>query len=333
MRYIIYGAGAIGGTIGSRLFQNEQEVILIARGDHLKAIREKGLVFKTPKETVTLPIRCVGHPSEMAFTESDVVFLTMKGQHTLGALEDLRDAAEIEVPVICCQNGVANERMAIRRFDRVYGMVVMLPASHLEPGVVQAESETITGILDAGCYPSGTDPLIKEVTETLTESTFSAKADPGIMRLKYAKLLMNLNNSIRALCGTSERTEDISRMMRQEALDCYKAAGIDCAGPEEFTARRGKNIKIAPVEDKQRMGSSSWQSIYRGTGSIESDYLNGEIVLLGHLHGVPTPANRVMQQLAIQLAGQGGEIGSVPPEYILNRIREPRTRGRTNSPA
>jgi len=320
MRHIIYGAGSIGGTIGSRLFQNSKDVMLIARGAHLKTIQKSGLTFKTPHETVSLTIPCVGHPSEITFTKEDVVYLTMKSQHTLNALEDLRVAAGEDIPVICCQNGVDNERMASRRFNRIYGMVVMLPASHLEPGVVQAESENTTGILDAGCYPAGTDSLIEEITKILSESGFSAKADTAIMRFKYAKLLMNLNNSLQALCEPDDRAADISRMMTEEALACYQAAGIDCASREEFAARRGNHIKVAPVSGNQRKGGSSWQSIFRETGSIESDYLNGEIVLLGHLYGIPTPANRVMQQMAIRLAGEGGSVGSVPLEEVRKQI-------------
>jgi 2-dehydropantoate 2-reductase len=320
MRHIIYGAGSIGGTIGSRLFQNHREVILIVRGDHLKAIQKNGLVFKTPQETVTLPIPCVGHPSEISFKQGDVVYLTMKSHHTRQALEDLRDAARSDIPVICCQNGVDNERMASRRFNRVYAMVVMLPASHLEPGAVQAESMNTTGILDAGCYPSGTDALIEEVTKTLSESHFSAVSNPTIMRFKYAKLLMNLNNSLQALCEPGDQGGDISRMMRQEALSCYKAAGIDCATNEEFAVRRADHIKVAPVDGSRRMGGSSWQSIFRGTGSIESDYLNGEIVLLGHLYGIPTPANSVLQQMAIRLAKEGGKVGSVSLEEVRKQI-------------
>ena len=54
MRYIIYGAGAIGGAIGARLFQHSYDVILIARGAHLQAIQQRGLAVESPVETVTL---------------------------------------------------------------------------------------------------------------------------------------------------------------------------------------------------------------------------------------------------------------------------------------
>ena len=322
MRHIIYGAGAIGGTIGAKLFQNSQDVILIARGDHLKAIREKGLVLKTPHDTSTLKIPCVGHPSEIVFEKGDVVYLTMKSQHTLDALEALRSAAGAKIPVICCQNGVANERMAARRFENVYAILVILLASHLEPGEVQAESANTIGILDAGCYPFGTDPLIEQVAAILSDSGFSAVAEKRIMRFKYSKLLRNLKNSLVALCGPGDTAGDISQMMATEAMACYEAAGVDCVTNEEMAARRGDHIRLSPAGGLKRLGGSSWQSIFRGTGSIESDYLNGEIALLGKLHGVATPANRALQELSSAFAREGRPAGSMSVEAVRDKIRD-----------
>jgi 2-dehydropantoate 2-reductase len=318
MRFIIYGAGAIGGTIGARLFQHGQHVLLIARGAHLDAIQKQGLIFKSPGQTVTLPIPCVGHPSEIQFTEHDVVFMTMKSHDTRDAMDALRGAAGENIPVICCQNGVANERMALRRFNRSYGMVVLLPASHMEPGIVHAESKATTGILDGGRIPAGTDQIIEEVIVTLNASNFSAKADSRIMRWKYLKLLENLGNSLQAVCGPDQDAQDILRTMTHEALDCYRAAGIDCASREEAINRRGNLIQIGTIEGKPRGGGSSWQSITRGAGSIEADYLNGEVVLLGKLHGVATPANKVLQMLGNRLAREGGKPGT----YSLDQVRK-----------
>ncbi len=244
----------------------------------------------------------------------------MKSQHTLAALEDLQAAAADTVPVICCQNGVANEPMALRRFEHVYGMLVFLPATHLEPGKVQLNARGTAGILDAGVYPTGTDKRIEEVTAALEASSFSARLDPAIMRLKYAKLLANLNNSLQAVSNAGRDARDISQRMRDEALACYRAAGIDWASDEEFRERRGSLIQIAMIHGERRFGGSSWQSLARGAGSVEGDYLNGEIVQLGRLHGVATPANRALQQLASELAREGGAPGSITLSQVRARI-------------
>src|SRR4030095_12285176 len=62
MRFIIYGAGAVGGVIGGRLFQAGQDVTLIARGEHLRALQDRGLTLAAPAETVTLAVPAVATP-------------------------------------------------------------------------------------------------------------------------------------------------------------------------------------------------------------------------------------------------------------------------------
>jgi 2-dehydropantoate 2-reductase len=60
-----------------------------------------------------------------------------------------------------------------------------------------------------------------------------------------------------------------------------------------------------------------WQSLARGTGTVEADWLNGEIVLLGRLVGYPTPINACLQRLAADLAASGSRPGTVSEDDIL----------------
>jgi 2-dehydropantoate 2-reductase len=316
LRYVIYGAGGVGGVIGGRLFQHGHEVILVARGDHLAAIREHGLRLQSPAEDVVLPVLAVGHPSEIQFEKSDVVFLAMKTQDTAAALADLLDAAGPDVPVVCAQNGVENERLALRYFGNVYAMVVMLPASHLEPGVVQGAGEPFSGLLDLGRYPVGIDELSRRIASALSGSGFSSFPLENIMRWKYTKLLMNVANSLQAACEPGADIRDIRRMLREEAAACYRAAGIDWASDEEDASRREGNLRIGQIAGQRRAGGSSWQSLARATGSIEADFLNGEIALLGRLHGVPTPINSAMQRIANRLARDKRPPGSMSEEEL-----------------
>jgi 2-dehydropantoate 2-reductase len=248
----------------------------------------------------------------------------MKSQHPWDALLSLRAAAGTDVPVICCQNGVANERMAIRLFERVYGMVVMLPANHFEAGVVECNSTSKSGILDTGCYPKGKDALITAVAKAIDGSNCSSFADEDVMRWKYQKLLRNLNNSLQALCEMNEATLPISSMLHAEALSVYEAAGINSAGDEEEKERRGDFVTMKPIGGKRRAGGSSWQSLMNGKGDIESDYMNGEIVLLGRMNGVATPANTVLQNLATQAARENWEPGRMQAQTIMSQIEERR---------
>src|SRR5207248_2258020 len=136
-------------------------------------------------------IPVVDHPSKLAFEADDVVFMAMKTQDTEAALEALATEAP-SVAIVCAQNGVENERLALRRFEHVYAMCVMLPATHLEPGAIQINSVPTTGILDLGRYPAGLDDRAAAIAETLNGSRFVSLPRPDVMRWKYTKLVMNL---------------------------------------------------------------------------------------------------------------------------------------------
>ena len=320
MRFIIYGAGAVGGVIGGRLFQAGQDVTLIARGEHLRALQDRGLTLAAPAETVTLAVPAVATPAEAKPVAGDVVVLAMKGQHTEAALDDLRQAAPEGVAVVCAQNGVENERKALRAFPDVYGVSVMLPATHLEPGVVLCHSAGLSGLLDLGRYPTGVDATATAVAEALSGANFSSVARDDIMRWKYRKLLMNLGNAVEAVCGGEARRGPLYGRVMEEGAAVLAAAGIDPVSGDEDRERRGELLRMKPIEGVRREGGSSWQSLARGQGTIEADYLNGEIVLLGRLHGVPTPVNEVLQSLARELAATGAPPDSVDPDDIRRRL-------------
>jgi 2-dehydropantoate 2-reductase len=309
MRYIIYGAGAIGGGIGALLHRHGHEVVLIARGEHLARMMTHGLTARTPTVTFTEQVAAVDHPAEIEFREDDVVLLTTKSQDSIEALDTLRAVAGPGIPVICAQNGVNNEREAARRFARVYAMLVWMPSTFLEPGEIVLHGTPASAWLDAGRYPSGIDPLIEQVCADINASGMAAKVDPLPMRAKYGKLRSNLNNAMDALIGNESRRGPVVARMVEEAEACFAAADIDVASVEELAERYSAVMSEGVVDGYDRQGTSAWQSLARGRG-IEADYLNGEIVLLGTLHGIPTPYNRAVQDLANAAAQRGDPPGT-----------------------
>jgi 2-dehydropantoate 2-reductase len=320
MRFVIFGAGGVGGVVGGRLAEYGHDVILIARGAHYAAVRENGLRLESPDRTVTLQIPIVQHPSEIRWSADDVVLLTMKTQDTAAALRDLSGVAPADTPVVSVQNGVENERIALRVFSRVYGVCVMSPTNFLKPGVVQAWSAPVTGLLDIGRYPTGSDDVSESVAAAFRVATFPSEPRPDIMRWKYNKLLMNLGNAVEALCGQRGRSNPLIATARREGVACLEAAGIAYTSDGEEALRRGDLLRLAPVAGQTRPGGSSWQSLQRRTGNIEADYLNGEIVLLGRIYGIPTPVNALLQTLANRMAREGRAPGSMPIEEVLGQL-------------
>ena len=299
MRIIVYGIGAIGGAIAAQLSFSGHTVIGIARGRQLDAIRASGLSLSTPQGTRTARFPVHADPSEISFEPDDVVLLTMKTPDTLGALQRLNAAGLAAQPVFCFQNGVANEALALRFFANVYGATVMLPADYDTPGEVAAYFAPKIGAFDIGRYPSGTDRSVEKLCGILSASGFIVDPRDNVMSSKYRKLLANLRNIIDAALADTELQRKWHAKARAEAEAVLSAAGIAW---DKTDAMAREELTITAIPGRTRVGSSTLQSIVRGTGSLETDFLNGEIVLLGRLHGIATPVNAALCKLSIELA-------------------------------
>ncbi len=312
MRYIIYGAGGVGGVTGARLFEAGHAVVLICRGAHLDAIRRDGLHVIAPDDELRLPVPAVGHPSEVEFRPDDVVVLTMKTQDTETALRDLEAAGGLDLPLVCCQNGVENERRAARRFPRVYAMISFTYTTYLEPGTVLCNAAPVAGVFDLGSYPAGVDEVAARIAADWSGARMVSVDRPDMMRYKYAKLLGNLGNAIQAMISeplNSENHRRLSQRLSDEALAVYAAGGIDFAGDDEVREEARRHFHIAEARGRAYPGGSTWQSLVRDRPDVETDYLNGEIVLLAHQYGVPAPFNSLARRLVIQMAVKGEKPG------------------------
>ncbi|MEV8516587.1 2-dehydropantoate 2-reductase N-terminal domain-containing protein [Dactylosporangium sp. NPDC051484] len=322
MRLVIIGAGAVGGVVAGRLAGAGVDVVVVARGAHLEAIRRDGLLLREADgDSVHRLPACAG-PEEVDWRDGDVAVLAVKTNDTHDVLERLPRG----LPIVCLQNGVANERAALRLFADVYGVCVMLPATHLAPGVVVAQCAPVPGILDIGRIPGGTDRTSHEIAGAFVRAGFHCEVSDDVMRRKYAKLLLNLGNAVEALCGLVDGLDEAIAPVRAEGEAVLRAAGIAYATAEEDAERRGDTLRWRVVAGQDRGGSSTWQSLARGTGSVEADYLNGEIVLLGRLHGLPVPANETARRLVVQAAHRRAAPGGMTPAEFLAAIERERSR-------
>lgn len=344
MRYVIIGTGAVGGTLGGLLAAAGQDVVLVARGRQLDALRSTGLEVWTPQGSHHVHPPVAAGPEDVELVAGDVLVLAVKSQDTEGALAAWADrpvaggaTAGESLVLICAQNGVDNERAALRRFAHVVGMCVWLPATFLEPGRVQAIGAPVSGVLPLGrvavapvAPTSARGSLrqdtvaagITQISADLTAAGFRAPVVPDVMAWKRAKLLSNLANAVEALCGTGrdEAWRALAARAVEEGRAVLDAAGLHPASDEDQQTLLA-DFAMRPGPDGRRGGGSSWQSLQRGAGSIESDWLNGEVVLLGALHGVATPVNSLLQRRARLALAQGAGAGSVPAEVLLDLLQ------------
>ncbi|WP_224124016.1 ketopantoate reductase family protein [Nocardioides mangrovi] len=296
MRYVVYGAGAVGGVIGAHLHLVGLPTTLVARGAHLDRVRADGLVLDTDDGRRAVAVPAAAGAADVAWTDDTVVLLTVKSHQTDAALDDLVAHAPPGAVVVVAQNGVANEAAVLRRFARTYAVCVMLPALHLEPGVVVQKCWPTPGILDVGRFPSGSDDVADRVAADLRTAGFESVARPDIMAWKHRKLLVNAVGDVSTLLPTGPEADQLAAAVLAEGEAALAAAGIPVVTAEQDDVRRGDVLRPR-VDIADFRGNSLAQSITRGLPT-EIDYRVGEIVLLGRLHGVATPASeRVLREL------------------------------------
>ena len=265
MRFVVVGAGAIGGVVGGRLTQAGQDVVLVARGSTPMRWRVAGSTLRSPDGDQTIEVQVARSVGEIEWRPDDVVLLAVKSNDTVALVEQLEAEADPATAVVCLQNGVANERAALRRFANVYGVCVMCPATHLQPGLVAASSSPVTGIFDIGRYPTGLDATVKAIAAAFETATFVSEARPDIMRWKYAKLLMNLGNAVEAALGPEGRFSEVAAEARRVGggrPGCRHRLRLPGGGPRA----PGDLLQMKPIEGEERGGGSSWQSLARRTG-------------------------------------------------------------------
>ncbi len=315
MRFIIYGAGGIGCVVGGHLARTEQNVLLIGRPGHVRAINEHGLRLVTPTVTHILRIPAITSPDQLNFKADDVVFLCMKGQNTEEALRVLQTITE-DIPIFCFQNGVRNEEIATRYFPRVYSVMVRVGAVYLTDGEVITRRDP-PGWFVTGCYPNGTDELVEVVATMLRTAGFLVKTTPDVMPYKWGKLMGNLANAIGAI--TNARRDDVAAILRatqQEAQDILAQAGIRWISAKELEQEWPEITAPLHGSLDTEAQSSTWQSLARNQGTVETEFLNGEVVQLARKLGQQAPINEMLLRISQEMAINHEPPGKYTPAQL-----------------
>src|SRR5262245_2915717 len=340
MRFIIHGAGSIGSLIGGRLAESGAEVVLITRYAHAAAINRGGLLIKSRDGARAVKVlSAVTHPRETTPSLGDVIILTVKSSQTAASVQALRETFPEETPVVCMQNGVRNEETAAGRFLRVYGGMLGISATLLEPGIV---AHTRGELLSIGNYPLGCDGTGGQIAALPEKVGFRATTHESIMAVKWTKLILNLNNATLAIIDKhlqlSLVTPAISNFMadvQEEGLRALDVAGIsleDRNNPYDLKKQLAELRGV--VEDHEKICSeanspvefrtypSTWMDLRLKRGETESGYFNGEIILLGEKYGFPTPYNSTLFNVVETMAAKRAQPGLYTIEELADLIKK-----------
>lgn len=289
MRIAIMGAGGIGGFYGGRLAQAGNEVTLIARGEHLRALREHGLRLQGPDgEVVIAGVEATEHPRDLA--PVDVVLFCVK-------LFDTEEAAAAVAPLlakggvcITLQNGVdaAQRIAAVVGQTRVMGGLAFVSAQIAAPGVVRYTSKAPS--IQFGEHDGSISERAIRFRDVCLKAGFTAEVVTDIQAAlwhKFVGLTVNaaLTSLVRKPAGVVYHDPDLLALARTgfgEAAALAKAIGI--ALPEDIVEWQVQNHRGFPPE----MYASMYHDLARGK-RLELESLSGFIVRKGRELGVATP--------------------------------------------
>ena len=193
---------------------------------------------------------------------------------------------------------------ALRYFRRVLGVCVWLPAVHLEPGEVIARSWPVVGQFHIGRWPAplrteADDEFLQQLAQAWSLAGIRVNPVEDVAPWKYNKLLSNLANAVGALSAEGADFSAVTAALRAEGEKILRSAGIEFVSFEVSTAARanGPTPRAVPGCDTGA-GNSTWQSLSRNTGNVETDFLNGEIVRIANRHGANAPINAALARIS-----------------------------------
>ena len=294
MRIAVIGTGGVGGAFGAALAKAGSDVTFLARGAHLKAMREHGLKVLSPRGDIHLqPTRATDDPASIG--EVDVVLFCVKLWDVESAGATIRPLVGKTTAVIPLQNGIdASERLIpILGKDAVMGGVAQISATIAEPGVIRQTGVFMRltfGELDG--RPSGRGAAFHAACQAAGFDSFNTNE---ILVALWEKFV---------LMGTNSAVASIARLPFGKLRDDPEVFALFEKGFAEMAAvGRARGVKLAPdLEERMvtamrgfpaEMMPSMAVDLLRGN-RLELPWLAGKVVSLGHELGVPTPTFNVL---------------------------------------
>ena len=307
MRICVIGAGAIGGFVGARLAFAGHEVTLMARGAHLRAIRERGLTLI--EADGTQHVAHVAHATDDLATAGvqDLIIVALKAHQMEPVIEDIRRLCHPDTTIIPMQNGIPFwyfqkhggplEGTVVRSvdpqgrlaagldIDRLIGCVVYPAALISAPGVIRC--------VEGDRFPLGeldgtTTPRIAEIAKIFEAAGFRSPILDNVRAEVWLKLWGNLSfNPLSALTHKTlaqicrfEPTRELARKLMEEAQTVAQSIGI--------TFRVSIDKRIAGAERVGEHKTSMLQDVETGR-EPEIDALVGSVLEIARLQDIPTP--------------------------------------------
>jgi 2-dehydropantoate 2-reductase len=310
MKILVMGAGAVGAFYGARLQQGGEDVVLCARGENLRALREKGLEINSFKGDVKVAVKATDNPRE--FAPYDLILFAVKSYDTEASARQLEGCLSPDGILMTIQNGVENEEILCRFFPReaVMGGNSRVGAELVAPGKIL---HTAIGVIEFGELDGRETPRAKRLAETFKRAGIFGELTADLKTIRWYKLMGNVStNSVSALTRTTlgQMLEDsegynLVRTLMLETLAVGRAEGAKVTDDRVDLQLQQiqKNLNAYAIK------TSTLQDLEKGK-RLEYDAISGAVVRAAKRHGMRVPATETVYTLlklldkSVQSAGR-----------------------------
>lgn len=312
MQFLVYGAGAVGSVLGGLLSLNHHDVCLVGRDAHVDAITSGGLRIKSATaEYHAHPSACISLSSQnMAGIEC--VVLSVKSQDVPAAVDALASVLSAEIPVVCIQNGIGAEQALSARFARVFGAVIRMTCSMVQPGNVSFQTG---GRVVVGKYPKGTDAFARSFAGMITGAGLDAVVTRDLMADRWLKVAVNVQSVFHAVIDARDHDTNEFHALKagiiEETRCVFKKAKIrarSCDGRDPSLEDMIETLRrplARRTDHGVKVRNSVWQDLYLKRRGMEAEHIHGPVIALGEQFGVATPYNRAALELALRCHREG----------------------------
>ncbi|MBL6947479.1 MAG: 2-dehydropantoate 2-reductase [Rhodospirillales bacterium] len=292
MKIVIFGSGGVGGYFGARLAASGEDVHFIARGGHLKAMREEGLRVKSPLEDAHVaPVTATDTVTDCGV--ADVVFVAVKLYDTDAAADAIKPAVGPDTTLVSFQNGVSGGDILSAAFgrERVIGGSSSIAARIAKPGVI--EHTGTMAMLAIGEWDGLTTPRVQELYDACVKAGIDTTLSDHIDTVIWSKFIFlaafsGITCTYRQSIGPIREDAEKRALFRaglEETCAVARARGVSL--PENLIDKRMQFTDGLPAE----MYSSMYHDLMADK-RLELAWLSGAVVDFGRELGIKTPAHQ-----------------------------------------
>jgi 2-dehydropantoate 2-reductase len=332
-RLAIWGAGAIGGTIGAALARAGADPLLVdSDAAHIAAMRANGLRITGPIEDYATPVRAA-LPADVR-GPLERVMLAVKGQHSAAAARTIAPLLSEHGSVLSLQNGLNGDALADALGPgRVLLALVDIASDYIEPGVVHYGGR---GSIYVGEPDGRITPRVEHYVALLKRFDERIEATDNVLgllwgKIAYAGLLIAtaLTNDTMADVLGDPRWQGVLGAIGREIVLAAKAAGVRPVGVDGFDAEAfaagdagGIRTSCDAMADHYRHSAKTRSGVWRDLAvrkrKTETEALLGPVNASAAKHGVATPT---VTRLAAMIAGMERGARDFSPENLAELSR------------